>query len=451
MSDELHWGALAATVARFAGIQIPAAKRWYLEGRVRVRMQRIGVDSVARYVSLVRDDQGLEELGQLVEALRVGETRFFRHGAQVTALRRVVIPDIEARRIGSGQRQVRAWSAGCATGEEPYTVAMLLDEALPSSRGFRHEVLATDISEDALAVAQAGTFDALSVKTVPPEMRSRYFVAEGDEWRVTERLRAIVRFERRNLQDAVYPRGFDLILCRNVLIYFDRAGRERVIERLAESLLPGGYLFLGYSETLRGFESHFEVIRTEEGNLYRKQVPGGASGTTSSPPAEPRRDFLRGAARLTREPAPPARSQSHVFGLNAPSSRPRRTTQRGHDAPSHPPPSARPAPVLLDVVRVEGEYGDDSASALAALLQPALGGTAPVVAVDLEGAALLSDAAARVLARARRLLDADGRTLLFIARRPGVVRWVKRHGLDGGAPIAPDAAEAARFAAGRRP
>lgn len=438
MSDELHWDALAATVARFAGIQIPTAKRWYLEGRVRVRMQRIGVDSVARYVSLVREDKGREELGQLVEALRVGETRFFRHGAQVTALRRVVIPDIEARRIGSGLRQVRAWSAGCATGEEPYTVAMLLDEALPSSRGFRHEVLATDISEDALAVAQAGTFDALAVKTVPEAMRSRYFVAEGAEWRVSERLRAIVRFERRNLQDAVYPRGFDLILCRNVLIYFDRAGRERVIERLADSLVPGGYLFLGYSETLRGFESHFDVVRTDEGNLYRKQVPGG-------PPA----------ARLTREPEAPARSQSHVFGVNAPSSRPRRTTQRGpaappEDGPSHPPPSARPAPVGLEIVRVEGEFGDGAASALAALLQPALGGTAPVVAVDLEGAELLSDAAARVLARARRLLDAEGRTLLFIARRPGVVRWVKRHGLDGGAPIAPDAADAARFAAGRR-
>jgi len=443
MSDELHLDALAATVARFAGIQIPPAKRWYLEGRVRVRMRRIGVDSVARYVSLVKDEKGREELGQLVEALRIGETRFFRHGAQVTALRRVVIPDIEARRVGSGQRQVRAWSAGCATGEEPYTVAMLLDEALPPSRGFRHEVLATDISEDALAVAEAGCFDAPSVKTVPPEMRARYFVADGDQWRVAERLRAMVRFERRNLQDPVYPRGFDLILCRNVLIYFDRAGRERVIDRLAESLVPGGYLFLGYSETLRGFESHFDVIRTDEGNLYRKQVPGAAVA------AEP-----QSAGRLTREPEA-ARSQAHVFGVNTRSARPRSITQRGpalppDDAPAHPPPSARPAPVGLEVVRVRGEFADGSASALAALLQPALGGTAPVVAVDLEGAELLSDSAARVFARARRVLEAEGRTLVFIASRTGVVRWVKRHGLDGGAPIAPDAGEAARFAAGRR-
>src|SRR5512134_1230836 len=108
MADDAHLDALAATVARFAGIQIPPAKRWYLEGRVRLRMRRIGVESVAEYVSLVRDTRGRAELGQLVEALRVGETRFFRHGAQVTALKRVVLPDIEARRVESGQRLVRA-------------------------------------------------------------------------------------------------------------------------------------------------------------------------------------------------------------------------------------------------------------------------------------------------------------------------------------------------------
>jgi chemotaxis protein methyltransferase CheR len=438
MADEVQLDALAATVARFAGIQIPPAKRWYLEGRVRLRMERIGFDSMARYVALVKGDDGREELGQLVEALRVGETRFFRHGAQVTALRRVVIPDIEARRIAMGQRHVRAWSAGCATGEEAYTVAMLLDEALPSTRGFRHEVLATDISDDALAVAQAGCFDAASVKSVPEPMRARYFEGEGDQLHVSDRLRAIVKFERRNLQDAVYPRGFDLILCRNVLIYFDRAGRDRVIAHLADSLVPGGYLFLGYSETLRGFESHFDVIRTDEGNLYRRHATGGAPS-------------IRLGHDAQREPG--ARAQPQAFGANTGASRPRTVTTRGPVLAAAQGP-APPVPVEpaagVEIVRVIGEYGDDSASALAALLQAALGGTTPVVAVDLEGAELLSDAAARVLGRARRLLDAEGRLLLFIATRPGVVRWIKRHGLDGGVPIAADAAAAALQAPGRR-
>ena len=241
----------------------------------------------------------------------------------------------------------------------------------------------------------------------------------------------MVRFERRNLQDAVYPRGFDLILCRNVLIYFDRTGREKVIHRLADSLVAGGYLFLGYSETLRDFERHFEVIRTDEGSLYRKQVAAGSPAVH--------------VGRLTREPDPAETSRPRALGRNSRAAPPRVQTRPGVAAP----PQDAPPPPDMVVVQVRGEFGDGSSSVLAALLQPALGSSAPLVIVDLEGSELLSDAAARVLGRARRLLDAEGRALSLVARRQAVVRWIKRHGLDGGVPVAADAAEAQRAAAAR--
>ena len=289
-------------------------------------------------------------------------------------------------------------------------------------------MLATDICEEALAVAEVGRFDALALRAVPPLLRTRYFEADGDAFRISPGLRAMVRFERKNLQDALYPRGFDLILCRNVLIYFDRTGRDRVIGRLAESLLPGGYLFLGYSETLRGFEEHFDVIRTDEGALYRRHVhrPTAAPGASVPRPAAQVAPARPGVRRIT----------TPYGAVLAP---PQPT----------PPPAAPPPPVAGPPhvhVEVRGHFGEDAVSDLAALLQPALSGTSRAVILDLDAAELLSDGAARVLGRARRVLDADGRVLVFVCRRPGVLHWVRRHGLDGGLRVAETLAEAIELA-----
>jgi chemotaxis protein methyltransferase CheR len=371
---------LTTLVARACGIHVRASTRWLLGARVEARMAAQGARDARAYLDLVEGPGGDAELGALVEAIRVGETRFFRHGAQLQALRRVVIPELGARASASG-RAVRAWSAGCSTGEEPYTLAMLLDDAMPRARGLQVSVLATDISEAALAIAQAGRYEADAVSPVPEDLRARYFEHDGDGFRVSPSLRALVRFERRNLVDPGYPRGFDLILCRNVLIYFGPGGRDEVVRRLAASLAPGGFLFLGYSETLHAFDDQFEAISTEEGILYRSRSSAAPLPVTPTP---------RPGA-----PDPPA-SAADV-------------------------PPAEPCRVVL-----AGSYEDRR---LAAELAPVLAGRAATVTVDLDGADFLGDEAARDLRRAKALLAEQGRSLVVIARRPGVLRWIDRVGL----------------------
>ncbi len=368
---------LSKLVARASGIHVRSATRWLLSARVDARIAALGAKGARAYLDLVEGPRGEDELGALVEAIRVGETRFFRHGAQLQALRRVVIPELRAR-ASAGSRAVRAWSAGCSTGEEPYTLAMLLDDAMPRARGFQLSVLATDISENALATAGHGRYEAAAVSPVPDDLRGRYFSPEADGFCVSPVLRALVRFERRNLVDPGYPRGFDLILCRNVLIYFGPVGREEVVRRLAASLAPGGFLFLGYSETLREFEEQFEAISTDEGILYRSRLETPAA------------------------PSPP-----HAMPVAAAS------------------PAAPEAPATGRVV-LTGSYEDRR---LAAQLAPVLSGDVPTVVVDLDGADFLGDDAARDLRRAKALLAAQGRTLVVVADRAGVLRWIDRVGL----------------------
>src|SRR6185369_13984511 len=155
-------------------------------------------------------------------------------------------------------------------GEEPYTLAMMLAAALPADGPLDWEVLATDLSETALAVAQAARYPVASASSVPKSTARWALRTDGDEVVVADALRAKVRFERRNLLDAAYPRGFDLVLCRNVLIYFDRATQADVVKRLARSVVPGGWLALGYAEHARELDDAGLVpLRTDDGILYR--------------------------------------------------------------------------------------------------------------------------------------------------------------------------------------
>ncbi len=281
---------------------------------------------------------------------------------------------------------MRAWSAGAATGEEPYTLAMLLAEAMPEADGWEVRVSATDISEDALAVARAAVYDEAAVAKVPERMRSRWFVPAGaGRVSVAPPLRHLVRFERQNLVDGVYPHQQDVILCRNVLIYFDRDERTRTVGKLIDALAPGGYLFLGYAESLRGFEG-LECLAGEEGPIYR-------------------RAFGRAGVAEREKPAAGAEAEKPK----------RKKTQT--------------APIEVETtVVVDGQHEDPAA--LGKRVRAAIAGASARVIVDLDKAEFLGDEVAPVLRRAAAAARAAGLEFELRATRPGPARWLKRHGLE---------------------
>jgi chemotaxis protein methyltransferase CheR len=231
--------AIAQRLAEHAGLELPA---WVVEARAAARIAVLGC-SPDDYVALIDTGRGASELAELIEAVRVGESRLFRHRSQVEALADVVAPALRAR----GRRTIRVWSAGCAAGEEPYTLALVLSRALPDCT---IAITATDVSADALAQAQAATYPRAALQHVPEPYRDR-FLADGDAVRVAPEIVALVKFERANLLDGAAPRGCDLVWCRNVLIYFTADARRRVIDRLVGAAVPGGFVFVGYSESLR--------------------------------------------------------------------------------------------------------------------------------------------------------------------------------------------------------
>jgi len=421
--------AIGERVRVHAGLRPPP---WVLTTRVRERTRALGV-TPGDY--LLRLDG--PELDALVEALRVGETRFFRQKRHVAMLRRVVVPALAEARAAA--RWVRAWSAGCATGEEAYTLAILLAEGLP---GFDVDVLGTDISDEALARARAGVYPEAALQPVPPAERARWFrPVEPGLVAVAPELRARVRFERKNL---VEPFGGDkdVILCRNVLIYFDAEARAATAQRLVRALAPRGFLFLGYAETLRP-ASGVEVLRSEDGLVYRRLAAAAEiDARPSSPPLEgratgpltARRPGERTMTERSINVRPVEARSTSVRPLNMRSLSVRPSTERSPSKRlfSNALPSERSvdgSPASVGVIRIVGSH--EAPDRVAAELRAAMAGGATALLVDLDGAEFLDDSVAPVLRRAAAAAAASGVGFTLAARRPGPRRWLARHGLLG--------------------
>jgi len=260
---------LAGLLEEHVGLHYTAADRELLGDKVSARAQECGFDSLLEYYYFLRyDPGGPQELDALVEALVVGETYFFRELRPLE----VVVDTVIEPAVRAGRRP-RVWSAACATGEEPLTLAMLLDE-----RGLLGEVdlLATDLSARALARAQEGRFGARSVRTVaPPRLVDRYLLREGEAFRVRPELTRAIEWRRLNLVDAAAVEAmsdFEVILCRNVLIYFNDARSRRVVALLTERLLPGGVLLVSVSESLLRFGTTLECEERGGVFLYRRSA-----------------------------------------------------------------------------------------------------------------------------------------------------------------------------------
>ncbi len=251
--------------------------------RIAKRLRSSGAADVAAYLKRLAEDDG--ELDALLATLSIHVSQFFRNPDTFLVLERQILPDLCRRAQAAGRSELRLWSVGCAGGEEPYSLALLVDELQPV--GVKIAILATDVSEPVLASAREGLFEPLRLAEVPPAVRARYFTPEGERYRLIERVRAMVRFERHNVMTAAEFPPADLILCRNVLIYFTREEQARILARFAAALPEGGALVLGRAETLTGperqlFQTEFPVER-----IYRRTSVAapvvGAGGGESSP------------------------------------------------------------------------------------------------------------------------------------------------------------------------
>jgi chemotaxis protein methyltransferase CheR len=394
--------AIAQRLAEHAGLELPA---WVVDARATARIALLGC-SPDDYVALIDTGRGAAELGELIEAVRVGESRLFRHRTQIDVLAEVVAPALRAR----GQRTVRVWSAGCAAGEEPYTLALVLSQALPDCA---ISILATDVSADALAQAEAATYPRAALQHVPAEYRDR-FVADGDVVRIAPEIAAIVRFERANLLDGASPRGCDLVWCRNVLIYFTADARRRVVDRLVGATVPGGFVFVGYSESLRGV-AELEGVRTSDAVYYVRRGPDAAR--RSRPPTLP---VAVGAVPVAVGAVPGAVPGAVNDRRSAPIPVP--------DDRTPPPIMFAPEPPADDAIALRGHPAAARVTAelSARLAQPGLRS----LTIDLDGADLLGDDLAPVLRRARAAARTAGIALVVRATRAGARRWLARHGLD---------------------
>lgn len=274
--SERDFDRVREVLVRSAGLVFDDCRRDSLAYSLGERLEASGTASVDEYLSRLDGDAG--ELQALLNAVTIQETHFFRNPPQFRALRQHVLPQLIRRAAASGTRRLRVWSAGCSTGEEPYSVAMLLRELLPLTDGWDVRVLATDVSTRALEAARAGRYGSRALVAAPPEDVARWFVRNGDEHVVRPEVRELVEFRHHNLVTEPVPFGpdepIDLLLCRNVTIYFSRETTRRLMTQFHRALAEGGYLFLGHSETLWQVNDEFRLVTLGDAFVYRREVPG---------------------------------------------------------------------------------------------------------------------------------------------------------------------------------
>ena len=259
-------------VYEHCGIMVREDMKFLMERRLLPRLEALGLSGFTAYHKYLRyDAQRRAELEAAVEALTTHETYFFREPRQLEAFSEELLPVLQQR--NAAYKRLRIWSAGCSTGEEAYTIAMLLQQSR-RFEGWDVEVHGTDISRRVLATARRAEYGPSSLRAAAPEQVSRFFIPMGgSRVRVTEEVRAWTSFGQLNLMDAeacqLVPR-MDAIFCRNVMIYFDLPARRRVLQAFHERLVPGGFLLLGHSENLFNLGVDFEMVHLRGDLVYRK-------------------------------------------------------------------------------------------------------------------------------------------------------------------------------------
>lgn len=249
-----------------SGIHFSATNRSILESRIKEQLRANNLEHVQDYFFKVSKNK--DELKGFLDSITTNLTRFFRNQAHFDALEKYVIPELIKIKKNSADTKIKIWSAGCSTGEEPYTIAMLMKEILVSP--WKAEIVASDISLKSLMIGKEGFYTDSKIVGIPDQYLSKYFDKLEGGYRIHEDIKSMVRFDYHNLKNDSGLRGMDVVFCRNVLIYFDEAAQKAAIGRFWEAMAPKSFLFIGHSESLFGMNTRFEFLKTEWSTLYRK-------------------------------------------------------------------------------------------------------------------------------------------------------------------------------------
>jgi chemotaxis protein methyltransferase CheR len=257
------------------GIKITPAKKVMLESRLAKRLKDLCIHNFGDYCEYLFSPKGMQdELVHMLDMVTTNKTDFFREPAHFSYLVEKAVPELINLRGAGTSRMLGVWSAGCSTGEEPYTIAMVLDDMNEKYHGFRYVVLATDISTKVLDIAKLGIYGEDKVVPVPAPLKRRYLMRGKDSHqrmiRIVPELRERVKFRRLNFMEGDFGmrEPMDIIFCRNVIIYFDRNMQEKLLKRFCNHLIPGGYVFMGHSETLQGMDLPLVPVAP---TVYRKK------------------------------------------------------------------------------------------------------------------------------------------------------------------------------------
>jgi chemotaxis protein methyltransferase CheR len=279
---------LQALVYQECGMHFDERRTSFLQDRLQRRLKECQLDSFYGYYRLLISTQGKQELTRLVENLTVNETSFFRNKAQLDLFQRDILEEILRRKRERRDYGLRIWSAGCSTGQEPYTLAMMVADALsyyymrnplpfdsPLPKPlvpapWRVEILASDISYAVLRAAQEGSYPEHQMAAVDYGYRLRYFDKVGDRYLAKKAVKELVHFDFHNLKTEFLPQRNDVIFCRNVMMYFDEAEQKRLIEKFYRCLNPSGYLFVGHAESLLGLTEKFQMVHRNSGTAYQR-------------------------------------------------------------------------------------------------------------------------------------------------------------------------------------
>jgi len=277
LSDPV-WIRIRDLIYQVSGIYQAENKFYLLISRCHVRMKAVGARTPREYMDFLMARPNRDaEMRSLLNEITIGETCLFRSVPQIEALRKVVIPALAEAKRKLSFTKLRFWSAGCSTGEESYTLAMiLLEETQTSLKGWTFEILATDLNERSIAKAQEGVYNDYAVRNVPPDFMRKYFTQVGTNFRVADSVRKCVTFNRLNMLDdskMLFMRGIDVIFCCNVLIYFDGKSKTRTVNHFYNALLTNGYFFLGQSESLYGITEKFHLVHFPGATGYWKTNP----------------------------------------------------------------------------------------------------------------------------------------------------------------------------------
>jgi chemotaxis protein methyltransferase CheR len=261
-------------VHSYCGIYFDDGSKFLLERRLSRRLEQHRLRSFEEYYHFLRYDRKREEeLAILIDNLTTNETYFFRESSQLRAFSEEILPEI--KQTHAGRKVLRIWSAGCSTGEEPYTIAILLLESGDWWRDWQVEILGSDINQRVLHAARKGVYKKSAHRVTSPGMLAKYFLEEKGDYRIIDDVKELVSFSSVNLLDPFKTSlvsNMDIIFCRNVIIYFDKEAKKKVIESFHHKLREGGHLFLGHSESLINISNAFELRTLKNDMIYQKPI-----------------------------------------------------------------------------------------------------------------------------------------------------------------------------------